>query len=129
MYLILSAGKIAGTLNMCLCPHVSKTLLYSKCSLVSKFIRCIVCLSICLLLHIPFQLHSLQFILAKCPIRLLKYYTGNWNCRLQIISYLNLEAHIFRYPGAGRKTKCPGGCVWNLKFGNPLPAAVSLTPS
>ena len=25
--------------------------------------------------------------------------------------YLNLEAHIFHYPGGGRKTKGPGGCV------------------
>ena len=70
LYLILSAGNIAGTLNMCLCPHVLKTLLYFKCHPVSKLIRCVVCLSSCLLLHIPFQLHSLQFILAKCPIRL-----------------------------------------------------------
>ena len=34
-----------------------KTLLYLKCPLVSKFIRCVVCLSSCLLLHVPFQLH------------------------------------------------------------------------
>ena len=105
-HLILSAGNIAGTLKKILCLHVLKTLLYLKCPLVSKRIRCVVCLSSCLLLHIPFQLHSLQFILAKCPIRLLKYYTGNWNCRQQIIiSNLNLEAHIFLYPGGGRKTK------------------------
>ena len=33
-----------------------------------------------------------------------------------IISYLNLEAHIFRYPGGGRKTKWPGVCLtWNLE--------------
>ena len=29
--LSLSAGNIAGTLDVCLCPHVLKTLLYFKC--------------------------------------------------------------------------------------------------
>ena len=39
--LSLAAGNIAGTLNICLCPHVLKTLLYFKCPLVSKIIRCV----------------------------------------------------------------------------------------
>ena len=68
LYLSLSAGNIAGVLNICLCAHVLKTLLYFKCPFMSKLIRCVVCLSSCLLLHVPFQLHLLQFILAKCPI-------------------------------------------------------------
>ena len=70
--LILSADNIADTLNMC--PHILKTLLYFISLLVLKFIHCVVCLSSCLL-HVPFQLHSPQFILAKCPIRPFKNIT------------------------------------------------------
>ena len=112
LYLVLSAGNIARTLNMCLCPHVLKTLLYFKMSpRVETYSLC------CLPVELPSFAYSLsasmspQFILAKCLIRLLKYYTENWNCRLQIIIlYLNLDAHIFHYP-RGRKMKWSGGCV------------------
>ena len=56
LYLILSAGNIAGTLNLLVSARI-KTLLYFRCPLVSKFIHCGVCLSNCLLLYIPFLLH------------------------------------------------------------------------
>ena len=56
LYLILSAGNIAGTLIICLSARI-KTLLYFRCRLVSKVIHCVVCLSNCLLLHVPFHFH------------------------------------------------------------------------
>ena len=50
-------------------------------------IYCVVCLSSCLL-HIPFQLHLLQFILAKCPIRLLKILHGKLELSTMIINII-----------------------------------------
>ena len=37
-------------------------------------------------------------------------------------------AYIFLYP-RGRKSLWPGGGVCNVKFGNPMPAAISLAPN
>ena len=50
-------GNIADPNKYLFGPRLLKTLLYFKCPLVSKFIRCIVCLSSYLLLRVPFQLH------------------------------------------------------------------------
>ena len=79
-----------------------------------------------------FQLHSLQFILAECLIRLLKNYTGNWNGRLQwIIFYLNLEVHVFPLSeGIGRRKDLVTYVKWIWKplasGGQPSP---KLTPT
>ena len=52
-----------------------------------EFIHCVVCQSSCLL-HVPFQLHSPQFILAKCPIRLLKILYGKLELSTTIINII-----------------------------------------
>ena len=54
---------------------------------MSKFIHCVVYLSSCLL-HIPLQLHSPQFILTKCPIRLVKILHGKLELSTMIINII-----------------------------------------
>ena len=70
-----------------MCPPVLKTLLYFISLLVLKFIHCVVYLSSCLL-HVPFQLHSPNVILGKCPIRLLKILHGKLELLTTIINII-----------------------------------------
>ena len=80
-------GNIADPYKYLFYLGVLKTLLYFISLLVSKFIHCVVYLSSCLL-HIPSQLHSPQFILAKCPICFLKILHGKLELSTTIINII-----------------------------------------
>ena len=82
------------------------------------FIHCVVCLSNYLLLHVPFQLHFRLNLFSLNVLFALKNITQE----IGIVDYIS--SIIL---GVGRRSGLVGVC--NVKFGNPLPAAVSLAPN
>ena len=73
-------GNIAGSYKYLFGPRQLKFSLYLKYPLVEIYLLCYLPSVLPSFAYFLFSFISLQFILAKCPIRLLKYYTGNWNC-------------------------------------------------
>ena len=96
-----------------MCPHVLKTLLYFNVPTCWNLFVVLFAYRVTFFLHVPFQLHSPQFILTKCPIHLLKILHG----KLELSTTINnniiskprgpISSIIF---GVGRRSGLVGVC-------------------